>query len=249
MKYYVPEHLRAYQQIADSGMSSWDELHGSQGFEDAAIRHLLAVALPHCTWATSAPRALEYGCGTGPGACYLAEHGFEVTGIDLNPLAIALAQREAAKRGLHIHYAVGDVCSVPHTLSDELRDSGSGRFDLIIDSFCLQSIVTDTDRANLLRFVQRHLEPHGYYLVCSAGFRNTRRYDGAHFDPQSGLVYIAADTAVGREDVVEIAGKLYMPYRRHLRVAELIAELALFNLVVVWQQVDVHGNIALLCVV
>src|SRR5688500_7847455 len=101
MKYYVPEHLEGYQQIAREGRSSWDELHGSQGFEDATIRKLLAIALPQCSWESTSPRALEYGCGTGPGACYLAEHGFQVTGIDLDATAISIAQQEAAKRNLN----------------------------------------------------------------------------------------------------------------------------------------------------
>jgi SAM-dependent methyltransferase len=244
MKYYVPEHLQAYRQIADTGKTSWDELHGSQGFEDATIRHLLAIALPHCTWESSAPRALEYGCGTGPGACYLAEHGFQVTGIDLNPVAIALAQQEATRRNLNVHYAIGDVCALQGTLSD----IDSSRYDLIVDSFCLQSIVTDADRAALLRFVKSHLDTNGYYLICTAGYSAARRYDDAHFDPKTGMVYIAVNTATGMDDVVEIDGKTHIPYRRHLRVAELTNELAAFNFVVVWQQVDTHGNIALLCI-
>ncbi len=245
MKYYVAEHLHAYQQIAESGKSSWDELHGSQGFEDALIRHRLAIALPQCVWQISTPRALEYGCGTGPGACYLAEHGFLVTGIDLNPTAIALAQQEAAKRGLDIRYVVGDVCTL---LDHALLDHALGRYDLVVDSFCLQSIVTNADRSALLHFVKSHLTPNGYYLICTAGFRATRRYEDAHFDSQSGMVYIAAHMETDVGDRVEIDGNYYVPYRRHLRIAELTSELAVHDFEVVWQQVDAHGNIAVLCV-
>jgi SAM-dependent methyltransferase len=239
MKYYIPEHQLGYQRLAESGKSSWDELHGSQGFEDAAIRHCLALALPECRWRRASPLALEYGCGTGPGACYLAERGFTVTGIDLNSTAIELARKEAAKRGLVIGYRVGDVCAMP--------EQALGHYDLIVDAFCLQSIVTDTDRKAVIGFVKNHLERDGYYLICTAGFRETRSYEGAHFDPQLGTVYIAAGEGVGIEDTVEIDGLLYRPYRLHLRVAQLVEEIAAFDLLVKWQHVDTAGNILLLC--
>lgn len=237
MKYYVREHLHGYQQIADTGKSSWDELHGRANFEDAMIRQHLALALPQCVWQRTPLRALEYGCGTGPGACYLAEQGFEVTGIDLDSTAIALARQEATKRNWKIDYVVGDICAWPQ--------SDANGYDLIVDSFCLQSIVTEADRALVLRFVREHLAPGGNYLICSAGFRETRRYDYAHFDPQTGIVYVVADDTAGIADLIEINGTLYMPYRRHLHVAELVKEVAAFDFVVKWQQVDAQGNITL----
>ena len=238
MKYYVREHLHGYQQIANTGKSSWDELHGRASFEDAMIRQHLAIALPQCVWQRTPLRALEYGCGTGPGACYLAEQGFEVTGIDLDPTAIALARQEAAKRNLKIDYVVGDICAWPQ--------SNANYYDLIVDSFCLQSIVTEADRALVLRFVRGHLAPGGNYLIFSAGFRATRRYDDAHFDPQTGIAYVVADDTAGIADLIEINGTLYMPYRRHLHVAELVKEVLAFDFVVKWQQVDAQGNITLI---
>jgi SAM-dependent methyltransferase len=39
-------------------------------------------------------RALDLGCGTGTNAIYLAQHGFNVTAIDVSRRAIALAQRK-----------------------------------------------------------------------------------------------------------------------------------------------------------
>jgi SAM-dependent methyltransferase len=41
-------------------------------------------------------RALEIGCGTGTNVVWLAEHGFDVLGIDLAPLAIEKARAKAA---------------------------------------------------------------------------------------------------------------------------------------------------------
>src|ERR1044071_7415465 len=45
-------------------------------------------------------RALEVGCGTGTNAIYLAQHGFEVIGIDVAPLAVEQARAKAQGRCL-----------------------------------------------------------------------------------------------------------------------------------------------------
>src|SRR5262252_7149723 len=37
-------------------------------------------------------RALDVGCGTGTNAIWLAQHGYEVLGVDLAPLAIEKAR-------------------------------------------------------------------------------------------------------------------------------------------------------------
>jgi len=39
--------------------------------------------------------ALEIGCGTGTNAVYLAQQGFELTAVDVSPLAVATAQARA----------------------------------------------------------------------------------------------------------------------------------------------------------
>src|SRR4051812_48536270 len=100
MKYYLPEHLAGYARIRAEGKSSWDELHGSARFEDASVRRALEEAWAHLSFDAQRPLVLEYGCGTGSGACWLAEHGCVVDAIDLSEEAIAIARREAKRRGL-----------------------------------------------------------------------------------------------------------------------------------------------------
>jgi methyl halide transferase len=56
-------------------------------------------------------RVLELGCGTGTNAILLAERGFEVTAVDLSPLAIEQAKRKAAEAGVDVDWICGDVCS------------------------------------------------------------------------------------------------------------------------------------------
>jgi SAM-dependent methyltransferase len=56
-------------------------------------------------------RALDLGCGTGTNAITLAQHGFEVTAIDVSRRAIALAKRKARSAELadRIRFERGDV--------------------------------------------------------------------------------------------------------------------------------------------
>ena len=58
-------------------------------------------------------RALELGCGTGTNSVWLAEQGFEVTGIDLAPLAIERAQERARAAGVKVRFLVADVLHQP----------------------------------------------------------------------------------------------------------------------------------------
>jgi SAM-dependent methyltransferase len=220
VKYYEPEHTEGYERIRAEGKSAWGQLHGEATFEDSEIRGVLAEVLPllHCD--APGPIVLEYGCGTGPGACFLTERGMRVRGIDQSAVAIEIARSEAAKRGLGIDYRVGDVCvDVP---ADE-------KYDLIVDSFCLQCIVTDPDRARLFAFVHSALQSSGQYVIATAGYSPDRDYGEFRFDPATGIV---------------LDGDL--PCRRHVTAHALVRELAAAGFTVEWHRTAPDGDIALI---
>lgn len=55
-------------------------------------------------------RVLEYGCGPGSHSFFLAQHGAQVNGIDISPVAIDQARAEAERRGLrNAEYRVMDA--------------------------------------------------------------------------------------------------------------------------------------------
>jgi methyl halide transferase len=58
-------------------------------------------------------RAIEFGCGTGTNSVWLAEQGFEVTGIDLSEEAIKLARQRARDANVNVNFVVGDVLAPP----------------------------------------------------------------------------------------------------------------------------------------
>ena len=46
-------------------------------------------------------RALDLGCGTGTNAITLAQHGWQVTGVDFIPRSIQRARQKASKAGVN----------------------------------------------------------------------------------------------------------------------------------------------------
>jgi SAM-dependent methyltransferase len=54
-------------------------------------------------------RVIELGCGSGINAVWLAEQGFDVTGVDFNRLAVEKAGRRASAAGVSVRFVLGDV--------------------------------------------------------------------------------------------------------------------------------------------
>jgi len=75
-------------------------------------------------------KALDLGCGTGVFSVYLAKQGYEVTGIDFMPKAIEWAQQRARNENLQVTWVLANL----------LEWNSAQRFDLILDSACLQTL-------------------------------------------------------------------------------------------------------------
>jgi len=69
-------------------------------------------------------RAIDLGCGTGANAVFLAQHGFEVTGVDFAPAALRKAEAKAAAAGVRVRFVEDDLTGLRHRL---------GPFDLLVD--------------------------------------------------------------------------------------------------------------------
>jgi hypothetical protein len=78
MKYYYPQHIQGYARVKAEGKTTWGELHGDTGFGDFSARGFLETALPTLRFNVQHPTVFNYGYGTGPDACFLAERGFRV---------------------------------------------------------------------------------------------------------------------------------------------------------------------------
>lgn len=102
-------------------------------------------------------RALDLGCGYGRAAIYLAQHGWEVDGIDFIPQAIAVARQRAQTAGVAVQFHEGDVTDLSFL---------SGLYDLALDVGCAHSL----DEASLARYVaslRQRLQPGALYLLSA----------------------------------------------------------------------------------
>lgn len=54
-------------------------------------------------------RALDVGCGTGDSSIYLAQHGWQVTGLDFVPKALAKARAKADSANASVDFKLGDA--------------------------------------------------------------------------------------------------------------------------------------------
>ncbi len=255
MHYYYPEHLEGYKRVKAEGKTAWNEIHGAEGYDNFSSRAFLETVLPCLTFSTQIPTALEYGCGTGPSTCFLAERGFRVDAIDLVPLAIEMGKEISSQRGLSINFEVGDVCN--------LKEDGK-QYDLIVDSYCLQCIVFDDERQRVFSSVQSRLKPSGYYLVSTAILDEEHEaligsdtiedsvtgvvyneYGGGLIDLNTGIVLRSLNVR-GHEysDAIRIAEKLYLPNRRHLQRTNLISELQSAGFMVVYHDERFSQSVA-----
>ena len=244
MRNYVRENIERYRRMPLRGSPA--------GYADFSSRGFLEEAIPRLRLRGDRPQVLELGTGTGPGAIYLAERGFDVHAIDLIPEAIAEARRIASERGLEVRFEVMDGTRIPHH---------GPAYDLIVDSYCLQGIVLDADREAVFRAVKARLDPHGYYLVSSAMYASVRhwadrqvvdrrsgrvfdRYDEASLlDPDTDIYYEPYD---GKEQVdgsIRVNGSWYYPFRRYRTAARLRAEVESYGFRVLHQTGNLGQNL------
>lgn len=99
--------------------------------------------------------ALDVGCGTGTNVRYLAERGWQATGVDFAPSAIAKAKRKL--NHLNATLLVGDV-----TKLESLPLPGP--FDLALDMGCWHSLGSQ-DQLRYITGLAHWLKPGGQYLL------------------------------------------------------------------------------------
>src|SRR3954462_3180467 len=102
------------------GNLPWDTGRPSSELQHVLIRN----AIGPC-------RALELGCGTGTNCVWLAQQGFDVTGVDVAPLAVERAQARARAAGVKAQFAVADLLQMP-----ELH----GPFAFFFDRGCYHAV-------------------------------------------------------------------------------------------------------------
>lgn len=139
----------------DEPADFWEQRYASSDkvWSGHANRALVDVAL------TLTPgRALDLGCGEGGDAVWLAEHGWQVTGIDISPSAIARARGAAEAAGIaadRVRFVVSDL----ESWADD------GPYDLV--SACFLHSPVSLSREQILRRAAERVSSGGRLLIVS----------------------------------------------------------------------------------
>lgn len=100
-------------------------------------------------------KLLELACGTGIQSVYFKQAGFDVTGLDLSPEMIRLAQKRAAEEGEFINFLVGNMLDL----------SGLETYDLVTcysDSICYME--DEVAVGDVFQQVYQHLNTDGVFI-------------------------------------------------------------------------------------
>jgi SAM-dependent methyltransferase len=98
---------------------------------------------------------LEIGAGTGTNSIWMAEHGFDVFGVDVAPLAVEKAQARMEHRALRCRFAAWDFLAAPPP---------EGPFQFVFDRGCFHVFDEPGERQRFAKHVAAVLAPGGLWL-------------------------------------------------------------------------------------
>ena len=133
--------------------------------------------------------ALDIGMGEGRNSLFLAEQGWQVTGIDIADEAVAQANRKAKEKGLQLNAVVESV---------DTYDYGVDKWDLVIGMYLHNHITRNTEK------IIASVKPGGLLLI-----------EGFHWDFSADRVNV--ERGGGRfgyksNELTEVFGKLRILY-------------------------------------
>ena len=154
----------------------WDERYGGDELVWTSVPNQFLVSevagLPP-------GRALDLACGEGRNSVWLAEQGWEVTGVDFSPVGLAKAQRLAQSRHVDVRWVESAVQEWTAPLDG---------FDLVA-VFYLQ--LPQPERSAALTVAAASVAPGGTLLVVAHDHANlTRGFGGP---PSDAVLYSVTD--------------------------------------------------------
>jgi SAM-dependent methyltransferase len=111
-------------------------------------------------------RTLEIGCGTGTNANFLAQHGFNVLGIDISEVAV---NRARAKAHRQCRFEVMDFLAAAPT---------GGPFEFVFDRGCFHVFDDERERVRFAQKVAAELVEHGLWLSLIGSTEGAPRDEG-----------------------------------------------------------------------
>ncbi len=127
-------------------------------------------------------RVLDLACGEGRNAIWLAERGWQATGVDFSDVALEKARALAVERGVEAEWVQGDLTA--------FRPE-PGAFDLAL-LFYLQ--VPEADRRAAVRAAASAVAPGGTFLLVAHDRTNLEQGVGGPQAPE--VLYTAEDVVI-----------------------------------------------------
>ena len=116
--------------------------------------------------AIPAGKALDVGCGTGDTTIYLAQHGWDATGIDFVERALEKARIKGEREGANIRWLKADVTALG-------QYQLGGGFNLVVDNGLLHGL-SDEGRAAYVRELSPLTADGGRLLIVGFGVGKRR---------------------------------------------------------------------------
>lgn len=209
MTTYYDGHETVYRRLEAEGRACWDRTP----FDQFTLRPFLERALSLVGSPEGGARALDVGCGTGPVAAVLVEHGYDALGIDVSETAIRLADQRFSGVSRRPAFAVRDALTL----------DGEDAYDLVVDSHCLHCIVFDDQRRRFLATMHRLLKPGGALVVETMVRHDDVRFGDVFVLDDDGVLWVVRDESAA--DVKRDGDRFLQPQRRLLSAGAVRDEL------------------------
>lgn len=141
-----PIHHSAKPSHYNNGATQYDAFNEKNS--DATNRLIESILKKH-----KVKSVLDLTCGTGSQVFWLAKHGYDVVGSDINSNMLKVAKAKAKKAKLNLQFLKGDM-----------RTSKVGQFDAVITIFNAVGHLTKSDFEQAMRNIHENLKDGGLYI-------------------------------------------------------------------------------------
>lgn len=134
-------------------MNSWEEMYQSTPPWDIGKPQPEFVKLEKSGKIQG--QILDVGCGAGENTLFFSEKGYDITGVDFTPSAIAMAKQRAKQRHLNAKFIIQNVLELSNLQQ---------KFDTLIDSGVFH-VFDDGQRVHYVKSLGSVLREQGIYYM------------------------------------------------------------------------------------